>query len=71
MGPTASTEVPVKAYLSLTGIIFALITVAHVCRVFAEGPHLAKDPLFISLTLLAAFMSVWAGVLLRRTSRSR
>ncbi len=54
-----------KAYLITTGIIFALITLAHILRVFAEGPRLAKDPFFILLTLLAASLSVWAWRLLR------
>jgi hypothetical protein len=54
-----------KAYLITTGIIFALITLAHILRVFAEGPRLAKDPVFILLTLLAAGLSVWAWRLLR------
>ncbi len=54
-----------KAYLITTGIVFALITLAHILRVFAEGPRLAKDPLFIVLTLLAAGLSLWAWRLLR------
>lgn len=54
-----------KAYLVTTGIIFALITLAHILRVFAEGPRLAKDPVFILLTLLAAGLSAWAWRLLR------
>jgi hypothetical protein len=54
-----------KAYLVTTGIIFALIGVAHILRVFAEGPRLAKDPLFILLTLLTFALSVWAWRLLR------
>ena len=56
-----------KAYLITTGIVFALITLAHILRVFAEGPRLAKDPFFILLTLLAAGLSVWAWRLLRRS----
>ena len=54
-----------KAYLITTGVVFALITLAHILRVFAEGPRLAKDPVFILLTLLAAGLSVWAWRLLR------
>jgi len=54
-----------KAYLVTTGIIFALITLAHILRMFAEGPRLAKDPVFLLLTLLAAGLSVWAWRLLR------
>lgn len=33
-----------KAYLITTGIIFGLITAAHVARVIVEGAGLAKDP---------------------------
>ncbi len=58
-----------KAYLVTTGIIFALITLAHVWRVFAEGPHLATDPIFVALTFLAAGLSVWAWRLLWRPPR--
>ena len=56
-----------KAYLVTTGIIFALIGVAHILRVFAEGPRLAKDPLFILLTLLTFALSIWAWRLLRNS----
>ena len=55
-----------KAYLITTGIIFALIVVAHILKAIAEGPGTAKDPFFIILTLLAAGLCVWAGRLLRR-----
>jgi len=55
----------VKAYLVTTGTIFALIALAHVLRMFAEGPRLAKDPFFILLTLLAVGLSIWAWCLLR------
>ena len=57
-----------KAYLVTTGIIFALITLAHILRMFAEGPRLAKDPFFLLLTFLAAGLSVWAWRLLRRSA---
>ena len=57
-----------KAYLVTTGIIFALIGVAHILRAFAEGPRLAKDPFFILLTLLTFALSVWAWRLLRNSS---
>ena len=54
-----------KAYLITTGIIFALITIAHVCKAFAEGAGTAKNPFFIVLTLLAAGLSAWAFGLLK------
>ena len=55
-----------KAYLITTGTVFGLITVAHVCRFFAEGTHLAKDPVFLLLTVFAAGLCLWAFRLLRR-----
>ena len=54
-----------KAYIITTGVIFALITLMHILRAFAEGPRLAKDPLFIFLTILAASLAVWAWRLAR------
>jgi hypothetical protein len=59
-----------KAYLITTGILFALITGAHICRAFAEGPQMAKDPFFILLTVLAASLCVWAWRLLRTLPRA-
>jgi uncharacterized membrane protein len=59
-----------KAYLLITGTVFGLITLAHLWRVFAEGRHLAKDPVFVLLTVAAAALCLWAYRLLRRSSRS-
>jgi len=53
-----------KAYVMTTGAIFGLITLAHLLRVMAEGPHLATDPVFILLTVAAAALCLWAGRLL-------
>jgi hypothetical protein len=55
-----------KAYLITTGIVFGLITLAHVWRAFAEGSHLATDPVFISLTVLSTALCLWACRLLRK-----
>jgi hypothetical protein len=59
-----------KAYLITTGILFGLLTGAHIWRAIAEGPQMAKDPFFILLTVLAASLSIWAWRLLRTLSRS-
>jgi len=59
-----------KAYLITTATVFALIVLAHILRAFAEGPHLAREPFFILLTLLAAGLSFWGFWLLRRHGRS-
>jgi len=53
-----------KAYLITTGVIFGLITAAHLVRVVVE-PHLATDPIYNLLTIVAAALSVWAAGLLR------
>jgi len=53
-----------KAYLTVTGTIFGLITIAHVLRIFAEGSHLARDPWYWVLTAVAAGLSIWAWSLL-------
>jgi hypothetical protein len=54
-----------KAYLITTGVVFGLITVAHICRMFAEGLHVATNPLFVLLTIAAAALCFWACRLLR------
>jgi hypothetical protein len=58
-----------KAYLITTGIVFGLITVAHIWRAFAEGSHLATDPLFLLLTVISTGLCLWAWRLLRLSSR--
>ena len=54
-----------KAYLITTGTVFGLITVAHIWRMFAEGSHLATDPIFLLLTVLAAALCIWAWCLFK------
>ena len=56
-----------KAYVMTTGVVFGLITLAHLLRVVEEGPHLARDPFFVVLTVLAAALSLWAWRVLRLT----
>ena len=53
-----------RAYLITTGVLFALVAVAHVGRVFAESRELATDPWYVLLTILAVVMSAWAFRLL-------
>ena len=59
-----------KTYVITTGTVFGLLTVAHVWRALEEGQHLATDPSFVLITVAAAALSVWAGSLLWRSSRS-
>ena len=56
-----------KAYVMTTGAVFGLIALAHLLRILAEGPHLATDPFFVLLTVLATALSLWAWRVLRLT----
>ena len=56
-----------KAYIITTGIVFALIAIAHVARIATETSVL-REPIFLVLTILAAALSIWAFVVLRRVS---
>jgi hypothetical protein len=58
-----------KAYVMTTGAVFALLTLAHLLRIVAEWPHLARDPLFLLITLAAAGLCLWAWRLLRLSKR--
>lgn len=59
-----------KAYLMTTGSLFGVLTVVHVWRIFEEGAHLATDPWYILITLVAAGLGLWAWRLLRLAARS-
>ena len=63
-----------KAYLITTGIIFALVTLAHLARTPEIWDRRVGDPWFFwsftLLTLMSAALAVWAWMLLpRRTTR--
>ena len=49
-----------KAYVITTGVVFALLTLAHILRIIAEGPHLAKDPFYVLITAAAGGLCLWA-----------
>lgn len=66
MTPFSSLSRPLKVYVVTTGIIFALITLAHIARAFAEGPHVVTDPFFVGVTVLAIALAIWALALVRR-----
>ena len=56
-----------KAYVITSGAIFALITIAHIAHIAMET-HVLREPFFLLLTVLAAALSIWAFVVLRRVS---
>ena len=59
-----------RAYIGITGLIFALMFAAHVARVWAEGTGLLREPFFIVMTAAALALSVWAVVLLSNRPRA-
>jgi len=58
-----------KAYLVVTGTIFALVGIAHLLRLFVEG-HALSDPGFLGSNLalfaLGGGLAVWATRLVKR-----
>jgi hypothetical protein len=58
-----------RTYLVITGVVFALVAVAHLLRVLYEGPHLMHEPAFVILTLLAVALSAWAWRLVWRSRK--
>lgn len=58
-----------KAYILTTGVIFALIVVAHVLRIMAEGSKLLLQPVFALTSILSVALALWAWRLFRRLPR--
>jgi hypothetical protein len=63
-----------KLYLMTTGILFALLALAHVLRTIAEWQRLMADPGFIvegpGIGLIAAALCFWAWRLFRIAASS-
>ena len=59
-----------KAYVTTTGAVFGLITLAHLLRIIAEGRHLMMEPWFVLLTVATGSLCLWALRLLRLTKWS-
>jgi hypothetical protein len=59
----------VRAYVGITGLLFALIFAAHVGRVWADGTGLLRDPFFVLISGAALAVSIWAVVLLSNRRR--
>lgn len=57
-----------KSYLLTTGVLFTLITLAHLARMIGESRALATDPFYLAITLVAAALALWAFRLLRRSA---
>lgn len=55
-----------KAYVITTGALFGLLTAAHVLRMATENADLARDPFYVTITLLSAALCAWSVHVLRR-----
>jgi hypothetical protein len=56
-----------RAYVLTTGIVFGLLTLAHLWRLAAEGVHLLTSPGWVGITVAAGALAVWAWRLLRQS----
>lgn len=53
-----------RAYLAVTTVLFGLLALLHLWRAIEERSHLATDPWFLIITVVAALLSVWGCRLL-------
>jgi uncharacterized membrane protein len=58
-----------RAYVLTTGILFGIVTLAHVWRMIEERP-MATVPWYILITVATGALCFWAWRLLRRSRRS-
>lgn len=58
-----------RAYLATTGILFVLLTLAHIVRAFQET-HLVREPWFWLVTVLPCVLAGWALTLYRKSART-
>ena len=58
-----------KTYVVTTGILFGLLTLAHVLRIMYESRALARDPAYMLITTATAALSVWACLLVARRAQ--
>ena len=59
-----------KFYLAATGIVFGLLTLAHLWRIVVESRALATNSWFVAITVISAVLSFWAFRLLLRTRKT-
>ncbi len=64
-----------KAYLATTGVLFALLALAHLLRTVAESSRLTSDPGFIiegpGIGIVAGALCLWAWRLFRLQPRAK
>ena len=65
--PRQAGGIEMKTYVITTGIVFGLLTAAHIWRVAEEGRHLATEPSFVIITAASTILCVWACRLVFRS----
>jgi hypothetical protein len=55
-----------RAYIGITGLVFALMFAAHIARVMAEGSGILREPIIILTSALSFGLAIWALLLLTR-----
>jgi hypothetical protein len=58
-----------RSYVTVTGIIFMLLVLAHIWRATSET-HLVREPFFILATVVPALLAIWAFRLLATLRRA-
>jgi hypothetical protein len=58
-----------KAYVVSTGVVFLIIFLAHIARLFSEGMHPITQPVFIFTSLLSVTFTIWAWRIFCRLAR--
>ncbi len=58
-----------RLYITITGIVFLLVTAAHFVRVYLE-PSVSRDPFFLASTVISTALAVWALRILRKEKRT-
>jgi hypothetical protein len=53
-----------RAYVGITGLVFAIMFAAHLARVYTEGAAILREPIIIVTSALSLGLAVWAVVLL-------
>ena len=56
-----------RSYVITTGVVFGLLTPVHLWRIIEE-PHLATDPWFILVTVIAGALCLAAWRVARRST---
>ncbi|MBV9339586.1 MAG: hypothetical protein JO159_01695 [Acidobacteria bacterium] len=59
-----------KAYVAITGVIFAIITALHIWRLFGEQQNASERVIMTVLTIIPAVLCVWAVRLLASSRRT-